>query len=621
MKNLYLLIFAISMVTGVVFAQTAGSGFDLRDPSIDLTTEEVNAIAVKIAGSTTGIDFDNDGKFEFVTRADNTADSDCQLRVYEYSADNTLAEQGSGVKIAVTTRQTGYIRGLLVANVDGDAANEVLVSYEGSNGSERIAVYDVNSSFAFSLVDTVITGDDPVGIGYAGDTDSDGNPEFIFANIAAAANVRAVEWDGSGWTIISTTVVTGGGQSLDMGNTDGDANKEIFILRDNSGTAELVGLQYATGAFSADATISNNVAANASTKTHTHVKIADLDGDSDNEVIVVVNDNDGTGAGTTRALYVFENTGSSNYDRDETAATGLFSQADRITAIEVGDADADGSPELYYSLEATGSGSVLFREHTGSANAFATADFGSATTMVSSMGTNVEAGAIGFGVGSSFQLDGDTYRDIVVATMTTTTKDIYTLESTTGDAGLPVELSHFTATRNGNGVTVVWSTATEQNNLGFEVQRSVAGGSFSKIAFVEGHGTTNAPQSYSYVDASAAAKASYRLKQIDRDGKFTYSQTVEVNNAGTVASYGLGQNYPNPFNPATTISFALPVAGQVSLKVYDMLGKEVATLVNGVRPAGENHASFNAATLPSGMYFYTLRSASFSATKKMMLVK
>ncbi|NUN68482.1 MAG: T9SS type A sorting domain-containing protein, partial [Bacteroidetes bacterium] len=171
------------------------------------------------------------------------------------------------------------------------------------------------------------------------------------------------------------------------------------------------------------------------------------------------------------------------------------------------------------------------------------------------------------------------------------------------------------------GVKLSWTTASEQNNLGFEVQRSVAGGSFNKIAFVDGHGTTNAPQSYSYVDASAAAKASYRLKQIDRDGKFTYSQTVEVNGTGAASSFGLGQNYPNPFNPATSIQYHIPVSGSVSLKVYDMLGKEVAVLVNGVRPAGENTASFNAATLPSGMYFYTLRAANFTATKKMMLVK
>jgi hypothetical protein len=222
---------------------------------------------------------------------------------------------------------------------------------------------------------------------------------------------------------------------------------------------------------------------------------------------------------------------------------------------------------------------------------------------------------------SSGDLDGWTDPSLRFETVSATPSTVFTGFGECNNAALPVELTTFSAVTMEFGAKLTWNTATEQNNLGFEVQRSVNGNAFSKIAFVDGHGTTNAPQSYSYVDASASAKASYRLKQIDRDGKFTYSQTVEVNNAGTVSSYTLGQNYPNPFNPATTISYALPVAGQVSMKVYDMLGKEVATLVNGMRPAGENTASFDASKIPSGMYFYTLRSVGFSATKKMLLVK
>jgi hypothetical protein len=218
-------------------------------------------------------------------------------------------------------------------------------------------------------------------------------------------------------------------------------------------------------------------------------------------------------------------------------------------------------------------------------------------------------------------LDGWTDPSLRFETVSATPSTVFTGFGTCGNAALPVELNSFTAISQVHGVQLAWSTATEQNNLGFEVQRSVNSNAFSKIAFVDGHGTTNAPQSYSYVDASASGKASYRLKQIDRDGKFTYSQTVEVNTAGTVSTYALGQNYPNPFNPATTISYTLPAAGQISLKVYDMLGKEVATLVNGMRPAGANTTSFDASYLPSGMYFYTLRSAGFSATKKMLLVK
>ncbi len=202
-------------------------------------------------------------------------------------------------------------------------------------------------------------------------------------------------------------------------------------------------------------------------------------------------------------------------------------------------------------------------------------------------------------------------------------------------ATLPVELTSFTAVANGRGVELAWKTASETNNYGFEVERSEINhrsiGSlnqsadesmrqWNKIGFIEGHGTTNAPKSYSFVDGSAGGTVAYRLKQIDRDGSFEYSNQVEVTIAAP-AEFALMQNHPNPFNPATSISYTLPVAGQVSLKIYDMLGKEVATLVNGMQDAGAKIAKFDASQLPSGMYFYTLRTQNFSATKKMLLVK
>ncbi|MHB1050224.1 MAG: LamG-like jellyroll fold domain-containing protein [Bacteroidota bacterium] len=203
------------------------------------------------------------------------------------------------------------------------------------------------------------------------------------------------------------------------------------------------------------------------------------------------------------------------------------------------------------------------------------------------------------------------------------------------DVPMPVELHDFTARINGRGVELAWRTATEVNNYGFDVERKELShrliGSlnqstdesinhWTKIGFVEGNGTTNAPKSYTFIDGSASGTVAYRLKQIDRDGSFEYSNQVEV----TIAApneFALMQNHPNPFNPVTSINYTLPVAGHVSLKIYDMLGKEVATLVNGVQDAGAKIASFDASQLPSGIYFYTLRTNNFNATRKMMLVK
>jgi hypothetical protein len=197
---------------------------------------------------------------------------------------------------------------------------------------------------------------------------------------------------------------------------------------------------------------------------------------------------------------------------------------------------------------------------------------------------------------------------------------------------LPVELITFNAVVKQNKIELTWQTSTEVNNHGFEIERGTTPvspplqggdvrGGWQKIGFVEGAGNINSPKSYSYVDASAKGKVVYRLKQIDNDGKFSYSQTVEVIVSELPNEFALMQNYPNPFNPETKISYQIPASGYVSLKVYDMLGKEVATLVNGMQEAGEQQAIFSASKYPSGMYFYTLKSASFVETKRMVLVK
>lgn len=198
------------------------------------------------------------------------------------------------------------------------------------------------------------------------------------------------------------------------------------------------------------------------------------------------------------------------------------------------------------------------------------------------------------------------------------------------DPSLPVELVSFTAAVRHDAVILNWQTATEVNNYGFEVERrasdvlhleSVEHLAWTKVGFVEGSGTTNAPKAYSYVDANATGKVAYRLKQIDRDGKIEYSQEVEVMITQTPKLFALMQNYPNPFNPATTIAFSIPQAGNITLKVFDALGREVSTLVNEVKDAGNYTVWFNGASLSSGIYFYTIKSGNYTATKKLVLMK
>lgn len=192
---------------------------------------------------------------------------------------------------------------------------------------------------------------------------------------------------------------------------------------------------------------------------------------------------------------------------------------------------------------------------------------------------------------------------------------------------IPVELTSFTATVTGNTVTLNWTTATELNNSGFEVQRSDDVGLWQKIGFVKGHGTTSEEQNYTFKDNSVApGQYQYRLKQIDFDGTFEFSEVVEIE-VGLPLEFSLEQNYPNPFNPTTTIRFSIPLlggderGGLVTLKVYDVLGNEIATLVNEEKPAGAYEIEFDGTGLPSGIYFYKLKAGNFVETKKMVFLK
>ena len=190
---------------------------------------------------------------------------------------------------------------------------------------------------------------------------------------------------------------------------------------------------------------------------------------------------------------------------------------------------------------------------------------------------------------------------------------------------IPVELTSFTVQASGVNVTLNWSTATETNNQGFEVQRST-NNQFTTIGFVNGFGTTTEIHSYSYTDNSLQVGTySYRLKQIDYDGTFEYSDVVEVD-VTVPKVFALEQNYPNPFNPSTMIKFSLAADSKVSLTVFDVLGQEVSNLISGNLAAGLHEINFNASNINSGVYFYRIDATAvdgtnFSSVKKMILTK
>lgn len=203
-----------------------------------------------------------------------------------------------------------------------------------------------------------------------------------------------------------------------------------------------------------------------------------------------------------------------------------------------------------------------------------------------------------------------------------------------GDGGfIPVELISFNASVNNNEVFLNWSTASETNNSHFEIQKSIDGIGYTNIGIVEGSGTTTETKHYSFTDKEIVlGKKFYRLKQVDYDGSFNFSNIVEAE-ISSPEKFELSQNYPNPFNPTTKISYSVPsnVKSEMSnivLKVYDVLGNEVATLVNEYKEAGSYEIEFDGSSLSSGMYIYKLtatpnggQAGSFTSTRKLVLIK
>jgi hypothetical protein len=191
-----------------------------------------------------------------------------------------------------------------------------------------------------------------------------------------------------------------------------------------------------------------------------------------------------------------------------------------------------------------------------------------------------------------------------------------------GTSPLPVELTYFTAALDGNAVQLRWRTETEVNNYGFDILRLAQNDEWITIGFVEGNGNTNSPRNYDFWDETIAnsGKYNYRLKQIDNDGTFEYSDVIIVN-VGVPNNFYLSQNYPNPFNPETRIDFTLPGKQIITLKVYSILGELVEELMNEEKPAGNYSVTFDASNLPSGIYIYRLQTENYSTNRKMTLLK
>ncbi|MCL4549143.1 MAG: T9SS type A sorting domain-containing protein [Bacteroidetes bacterium] len=340
--------------------------------------------------------------------------------------------------------------------------------------------------------------------------------------------------------------------------------------------------------------------------------------------------------------------GYENFEYHLNGASGTRFIPVNSTFIDIGSAGnyTDGNAHIF-SARASSSGGAVRVDGTDGGT--------SVSNILSSNSGNLLLGVRSDG---TYYLNGD-IAEVILYNTNLSTSDRSTVEHYLANrygitsSALPVELTSFTASAVDGKVLLNWQTATEVNNYGFAVERSSAETrhasslQWEKVSFVQGHGNSNSPKSYSYTDNLARLAFSnarqalahdlnldhlqYRLKQIDFDGKYEYSNVVEVN-IETPARFALEQNYPNPFNPTTTIKYSIPASPSpsqgeglrvrsVTMKVYDMLGREVAILVNEQKTPGNYEVKFDGTLLSSGVYLYKLEYGGLSQTRKLLLIK
>jgi len=211
--------------------------------------------------------------------------------------------------------------------------------------------------------------------------------------------------------------------------------------------------------------------------------------------------------------------------------------------------------------------------------------------------------------------------DLGVVTKNLSTIHELTFDNSGSGGTLPIELINFTSQVYQGKVTLLWSTATEVDNFGFDIERYQSASGWNKIGFVKGSGNSNSYKFYSFTDQPyGGTKYLYRLKQTDKNGKYSYSSVIEAV-IGIPIMYELKQNFPNPFNPSSIITYSIPQDGLVSLIVYDITGKEVASLVNDYKKAGSYEVSFNGSRMASGVYFCKMTAKNFGSSIKMLLLK
>ena len=577
----------------------------------------------------------------------------------------------SNVSVYLNTTATGVATPVLSANeadfTTGITPYSVAIGDINGNGMPDLAVANTGNNyvsillnmttpgsdvFSFSTHTDFLTGSAPRSVALS-DLNGDGKPDMVVANsssITVSIYINTTTPGATTPTFTTNTDFTTGitPYSVSISDLNGDGKQDLVVANYSSTSVSVFFNTTISGASVPTFTAKNDFTVGSNPYS---VATGDLNGDGKPDLVVA--------NGGSNSISVLINTTTPGGSSPTFTAKTDFTTGSNPRSVTIGDINGDGRSDVAAANYSSNSISVLLNTTTSGST---TPSFTARTDFAAGNGTNYISFA---------DLNGDFKLDLITADYSFYATSVFLNTTTPGastpaftsrtevlpggqpyalavrdlngdgkpdvavgngslssvsillngaDFPLPVELSYFNANISGSVVNLNWRTETEVNNYGFDIERK-ANKDWEKIGFVQGNGNSNAPKEYSFEDDElyGGSEFQYRLKQIDTDGQFEYSDIVEVEI--TPDKFTLFQNYPNPFNPITTIRYQLPTQSKVVITVYDFLGAEVMSLVNEIKEAGFYEEGINAVGLASGAYIYRIVAGDFVATKKMILIK
>jgi len=582
-----------------------------------------------------GVDFDGDGKKEIYAVNNNWADGTNELipKIVKYEFNGTGWDSVWSAKLdnyGVVKQNTWPA--LTYGDWDNDGKMEIIwspanyldstvnnknpkriVVYKAIPGSEAMGVLVSGNTYRPNASTSIITTDMTELRAFKSqlvDIDGDGKLELIIAERGASniyryaiVSVDKIPVNGDG-SEVWTLEASGFGQTLDasviydffvLGNT-------VYFIHQNGKVTPVTATAPNTYVLG---TPQANLIPGGSWKT---ASVVDINNDGVKEVLV-----GGFLTGNNK-VYLVQKTAADTLKSTVIADASTMIGTGRIYGGDAGDIDLNGKTDFVFGTrDATPNASIMRLEYqSGDITLPASYRLTRIDSLLAATGGRWDIIKIG-------NVDYDAMNEVVYGDGI---GGLHPLTIIDVNGQLPVELKSFTASVSHAGVNLTWSTATEVNNSGFEIQRKAEKGDFVTVGFVIGKGTTTNISNYSYLDKGLALGTySYRLKQTDLNGSHTFSDAINVN-MNLPVEFSLEQNYPNPFNPSTVIKFSVPEKSNVTVKVFSVTGQEVATLINNEqKEAGSYNINFNAKNLTSGMYIYTVTANGKVLAKKMTLVK